>query len=348
MIIAVYAPHDPRDKRMLWDYLAHVINQWQGEVVIMGDFNEVRVKSDRFGTNFNVLGANIFNSFINSTGLEEVHLGGAVCITLAVIKLATKMSKLDRFFESNNCYIFSSHCGSLWTDSYPITDDFLEMWPLFWSVPFRFFHHGFISTGFNDFVTSTWNSAPSVDSYLWNGLHGGGITIDGVWKEQPNDVKQEFLSHFQDRFAKPSERRANIDMRFSKKLFAEDQKSDIDLEREVSKKEINRLFGACGKSPPEACRIRHRVSSAPSAKIPDGAIRENQFDCLVELVRLSLSSYLSADDGIGIWESRTIFGGLCSFDVSKRYASILEKKLEWVKVFFGPDKNQRSCLGKSD
>ncbi|GJU71160.1 RNA-directed DNA polymerase, eukaryota, partial [Tanacetum coccineum] len=77
MIIAVYAPHDPRDKRMLWDYLAHVINQWQGEVVIMGDFNEVRVKSDRFGTNFNVLGANIFNSFINSTGLEEVHLGGS-------------------------------------------------------------------------------------------------------------------------------------------------------------------------------------------------------------------------------------------------------------------------------
>ncbi|GJT41319.1 putative ribonuclease H-like domain-containing protein [Tanacetum coccineum] len=32
-----------------------------------------------------------------------------------------------------------------------------------------------------------------------------GITIDDVWKEQPNDVKQEFLSHFQDRFAKPSE-----------------------------------------------------------------------------------------------------------------------------------------------
>ncbi|GJS53878.1 retrovirus-related pol polyprotein from transposon TNT 1-94 [Tanacetum coccineum] len=78
MIIAVYAPHDPRDKRMLWDYLAHVINQWQGEVVIMGDFNEVRVKSDRFGTNFNVLGANIFNSFINSTGLEEVHLGAGI------------------------------------------------------------------------------------------------------------------------------------------------------------------------------------------------------------------------------------------------------------------------------
>ncbi|GJS33714.1 hypothetical protein Tco_0532096 [Tanacetum coccineum] len=174
-------------------------------------------------------------------------------------------------------------------------------------VPFRFFHHWIHLEGFNDFVTSTWNSAPSVDSNemrnlagklkflkahikIWikdnksetvstianlkkelnqldavidkgtgteveaekrmevlaalrnidhihsmdlaqkakikwsiegdensNFFHGilnkkrnqmniRGITIDGVWKEQPNDVKQEFLSHFQDRFAKPSER----------------------------------------------------------------------------------------------------------------------------------------------
>ena len=48
IIVAVYAPQDLRDKRMLWDYLAHVLNQWEGEVVIMGDFNEVRIKSDRF------------------------------------------------------------------------------------------------------------------------------------------------------------------------------------------------------------------------------------------------------------------------------------------------------------
>ncbi|GJW93357.1 hypothetical protein Tco_0173029 [Tanacetum coccineum] len=31
-------------------------------------------------------------------------------------------------------------------------------------VPFRFFHHWIHLEGFNDFVTSTWNSAPSVDS----------------------------------------------------------------------------------------------------------------------------------------------------------------------------------------
>ncbi|GKE27020.1 RNA-directed DNA polymerase, eukaryota, partial [Tanacetum coccineum] len=76
IIIAVYAPHDPRDKRMLWDYLMHVINQWNGEVIIMGDFNEVRYKSDRFGSIFNSQGADEFNSFIVNAGLEEVPLGG--------------------------------------------------------------------------------------------------------------------------------------------------------------------------------------------------------------------------------------------------------------------------------
>ncbi|GJR01595.1 RNA-directed DNA polymerase, eukaryota [Tanacetum coccineum] len=314
MIIAVYAPHDPRDKRMLWDYLAHVINQWQGEVVIMGDFNEVRVKSDRFGTNFNVLGANIFNSFINSTGL-----GGSAF----------------------------TWCHKFLSDHRPIL--LRESAHDYGPVPFRFFHHWIHLEGFNDFVTSTWNSAPSVDSNgmrnlagklkflkahikIWikdnksetvstianlkkelnqldavidkgtgteveaekrmevlaalrnidhihsmdlaqkakikwsiegdensNFFHGilnkkrnqmniRGITIDGVWKEQPNDVKQEFLSHFQDRFAKPSERRANIDMRFPKTI-SEDQSQD--LEREVSKQEIKTAVWGCGtdKSP---------------------------------------------------------------------------------------------------
>ncbi|GJW36115.1 hypothetical protein Tco_0059035 [Tanacetum coccineum] len=50
------------DKRLLWDYLSHVSNQWAGEVVMMGDFNEVRYKSDRFGSNFNAHGADIFNN----------------------------------------------------------------------------------------------------------------------------------------------------------------------------------------------------------------------------------------------------------------------------------------------
>ncbi|GKA11157.1 RNA-directed DNA polymerase, eukaryota, reverse transcriptase zinc-binding domain protein [Tanacetum coccineum] len=71
IMVAVYAPQELRDKRILWDYLEHVINQWDDEVVIMGDFNEVRFKSERFGLVFNAQCADVFNAFIASTGLEE-------------------------------------------------------------------------------------------------------------------------------------------------------------------------------------------------------------------------------------------------------------------------------------
>ncbi|GJS77855.1 RNA-directed DNA polymerase, eukaryota, reverse transcriptase zinc-binding domain protein [Tanacetum coccineum] len=58
----------------------------------------------------------------------------------------------------------------------------------------------------------------------------------------------EHLHSNSDRFAKPSERRANIDMRFPKTI-SEDQSQD--LEREVSKQEIKTAVWGCGtdKSP---------------------------------------------------------------------------------------------------
>ncbi|GJZ64510.1 RNA-directed DNA polymerase, eukaryota, partial [Tanacetum coccineum] len=98
LIISIYAPQELKEKKMLWDYLIMVINNWNGEVVIMGDFNEVRMQTERFGSKFNVHGADIFNSFIATAGLEEVPLGG--CSFTWCHKSATKMSKLDRFLIS--------------------------------------------------------------------------------------------------------------------------------------------------------------------------------------------------------------------------------------------------------
>nr|GFA87755.1 RNA-directed DNA polymerase, eukaryota [Tanacetum cinerariifolium] len=99
-MVVVYAPQELRDKRILWEYLEHVINQWDGEVVIMGDFNEVRFKSERFGSVFNVQGANVFNAFIANADLEEVPLGGSSFTWCH--KSATKMSKLDRLEVLNS------------------------------------------------------------------------------------------------------------------------------------------------------------------------------------------------------------------------------------------------------
>ncbi|GKE43044.1 RNA-directed DNA polymerase, eukaryota [Tanacetum coccineum] len=42
LIISVYAPQEVSKKKMLWSYLNHVIDNWSGETIIMGEFNEVR------------------------------------------------------------------------------------------------------------------------------------------------------------------------------------------------------------------------------------------------------------------------------------------------------------------
>nr|GEU68640.1 RNA-directed DNA polymerase, eukaryota, reverse transcriptase zinc-binding domain protein [Tanacetum cinerariifolium] len=110
LMVVVYAPQELRDKCILWEYLEHVINQWDGEVVIMGDFNEVRFKSERFGLVFNVQGANVFNAVIANAGQEEVPLGGSSFTWCH--KSATKISKLDRQFWStieNDVFAAVSH-----------------------------------------------------------------------------------------------------------------------------------------------------------------------------------------------------------------------------------------------
>nr|GEX99612.1 RNA-directed DNA polymerase, eukaryota [Tanacetum cinerariifolium] len=102
LIIAVYAPHDNNEKIVLWEYLSSMIGRWNGEVVIMGDFNEVRYKSDRSGSIFHAQGAIAFNSFIASSGLVEVALGG--CSFMWCHKSTTKMSKLDIFLVSESLF----------------------------------------------------------------------------------------------------------------------------------------------------------------------------------------------------------------------------------------------------
>ncbi|GJU91211.1 RNA-directed DNA polymerase, eukaryota, partial [Tanacetum coccineum] len=76
LIISVYAPQELTKKRDLWNYLRSLIDRWDGETVIMGDFNEVRYEYERFGSTFNSQGANAFNNFISLAGLIDLPLEG--------------------------------------------------------------------------------------------------------------------------------------------------------------------------------------------------------------------------------------------------------------------------------
>nr|GEU86658.1 RNA-directed DNA polymerase, eukaryota [Tanacetum cinerariifolium] len=56
LIISVYAPQKLLEKRMLWQYLNNSIDGWKGDVIVMGDFNEVRLAEERFDSIFNARG----------------------------------------------------------------------------------------------------------------------------------------------------------------------------------------------------------------------------------------------------------------------------------------------------
>ncbi|GJZ53952.1 RNA-directed DNA polymerase, eukaryota [Tanacetum coccineum] len=165
IIISIYAPQDLREKKMLWDYLILVLKSWNGDVIIIGDFNEMHTQDERHGSIFNAHGADAFNLFISSAGLEEVPLDG--CKFTWCHKSGSKMSKLDRFLISEGLLNSCPNISSITLDRYlsdhrPIL--MRESHHDYGPSPFRFFHYWFELEGFDTFVKQTWNDAQVTDS----------------------------------------------------------------------------------------------------------------------------------------------------------------------------------------
>ncbi|GKA85511.1 hypothetical protein Tco_0807165 [Tanacetum coccineum] len=123
-------PETPWSGGSILQSMDDMVKNWNGEVIIMGDFNEVRKKAEGFGSVFNVQGPDAFNLFISNAGLEEVPLAVS----------------LDRYL--------SHHRSILMRESY------YDYGP----VPFRFFHYWFDMEGFDKLVEESWKAAPVADT----------------------------------------------------------------------------------------------------------------------------------------------------------------------------------------
>nr|GEW51192.1 RNA-directed DNA polymerase, eukaryota [Tanacetum cinerariifolium] len=141
LIISVYAPQELNERRDLWDYLRTFIDRWEGDTVIMGNFNEVRSEHEMFGYAF-----------------TWAH------------KSASKMSKLDRYLISEGVLDLFPHLSALClyrhlSNHRPILlhETNYDYGP----SPFWFFHSWFAMKGFNSFVKTTWKSLNIVEP---NGL----------------------------------------------------------------------------------------------------------------------------------------------------------------------------------
>ncbi|GJV53830.1 RNA-directed DNA polymerase, eukaryota [Tanacetum coccineum] len=161
MIVVVICASRAKEKRIYGINLAHVSNQWVGKLVMMGDFNEVRYKSDRYGSNFNAHDAEIFNSFIYNAGLDEVPLGGSAYTWC--LKSASKMSKLDRFFVSENLLSMCPNITAITLERF-ISDHrpilLREVRYDYGPIPFRFYRYWLEVDGFDKLVRDSWNVAP--------------------------------------------------------------------------------------------------------------------------------------------------------------------------------------------
>ncbi|GKA38027.1 RNA-directed DNA polymerase, eukaryota, partial [Tanacetum coccineum] len=159
LIVVVYAPQAPASKHMLWDYISSLINRWDGETIVMGDFNAVRSEEERFGSVFNRSCARYFNQFITSSGLVDVKMEG-YSFTWSHPS-ASKMSKIDRFLVSDGIFSIFPAITAIClerhlSDHRPII--LKEISSDYGPIPFRMYHSWFKREGFDDLVRSTWQS----------------------------------------------------------------------------------------------------------------------------------------------------------------------------------------------
>nr|GEV29422.1 RNA-directed DNA polymerase, eukaryota [Tanacetum cinerariifolium] len=94
-----------------------------------------------------------------------------------------------------------------------------------------------------------------------------GIMVNGTRIDDPVKVKYEFLDHFRNRFDKPPENRARIDICLPNVLL-NDQRDD--LERMVTKEEVKKAVWDCGsdKSPGPDEEVKKAVWDCGSDKSP--------------------------------------------------------------------------------
>ncbi|GJY87422.1 RNA-directed DNA polymerase, eukaryota, partial [Tanacetum coccineum] len=162
MFVTVYAPQDMASKQVLWLTLSSLISDWNDRVIVMGDFNEVRNATERFGSVFIERQADIFNLFIKNLNLLDVPLGGFKFTWTN--KWATKMSKLDRFLVSE-CFhdAYPNITGLILEKGIPDHRPILLKESVFdyGPTPFRFYHSWLDIEGFQDMVINTWKSYDS-------------------------------------------------------------------------------------------------------------------------------------------------------------------------------------------
>ncbi|GKA84001.1 RNA-directed DNA polymerase, eukaryota, reverse transcriptase zinc-binding domain protein, partial [Tanacetum coccineum] len=265
-----------------------VLKSWNDDVIIMGDFNEVRTQNERHGSIFNAHGADSFNLFISSAGLEETF-------SISFFHYWFELEGFDTFVKQtwNDAQVTDSNAISMFMKKMKYLKEKIRMWVKANKENSKSHKQCLqeelskidllldkgegsstliskrmeILKSIQDFVKLDtmelaqkakikWAIEGDENSKYYHGVLNKkrnqlairGILVEGRWIESPILVKDEFLSYFASRFNKPPDYRLHIDLDFPNKLSLEQQ---MVLEIEVTREEIKKAVWDCGvdKSP---------------------------------------------------------------------------------------------------
>nr|GEV12839.1 putative RNA-directed DNA polymerase, eukaryota, reverse transcriptase zinc-binding domain protein [Tanacetum cinerariifolium] len=276
MWIAVYASQSLYDKIALWSSLFRLINNLDGILISLGDFNMVREAGERFGSNFIASHADIFNNFISNSSLADVPLG-SYKFTWSD-KWGSKMSKLARFLVSESFFdAFPNTIGVILEKGVPDHRPILlkEHLADFGPTPFWFFHSWLDLDGFHSLKFESCKikkehllRLSSIDAKIDQGIAsdlnffsrrdltkivGGMDWLEAndlaqkariKWALEDLDcVKSAFVDHFRSRFHHENSDRPSFDIQMLN-LLPHDQRDFLD--RDISCEEIKRAVWDCG------------------------------------------------------------------------------------------------------
>nr|GEW01855.1 zinc finger, CCHC-type [Tanacetum cinerariifolium] len=268
LFVAIYAPQQASCKRVLWEYVSTLIGRWNGETIILGDFNEVRSIDERHGSCFNPSSARVFDHFISSSGLVDVKLEGLegfdamVAQTWcsfshsdvnrmirfkkklqdlkAIIRCWVKDKRMHRSGEKNSIKNVLSDIDKE-VDRGVVSDT-----NLFRRLELQRKLHDINQMKAKDSFQKSkikWAIEGGENSKFFHGIINKkrsqlairGVFDNGLLCTNPGKVKEAFFNHFEARFKKPVAHRFMLNFPFNK-WFSDMQAAD--LARNVSRDEI--------------------------------------------------------------------------------------------------------------
>ncbi|GJY87322.1 RNA-directed DNA polymerase, eukaryota [Tanacetum coccineum] len=271
MVIAVYAPQECKEKKSLWGYLHQEIGKWNGDVIIMGDFNErflsdhrpILLKENHY--DYGPTPFHFFHHWLEMDGftkfMEDTWKSSPSAGTNALSILMSKLIFLKKHIREWNKgnMVYSKNAKAQLKKELEVVDsiidsgqgneevistrlgiihqiqkcDSLDSMEMAQKAKIKWAVEGDENSGFFHGIINKRRSIQSIR----------GVMVEGTWIDNPVNVKKEFLDHFANRFSKPGTPAASLLLDFPKQI-SHDQR--LNLESEVTNVEIKKAVWECG------------------------------------------------------------------------------------------------------